>query len=46
MTKYKCWDCEKELINVDLPKEIQKKCPRDINGFLLIICKECGDNEE
>lgn len=40
--KYKCWDCEKEIENVDLPKEISDKCPRDLEGYKYIICTECG----
>ena len=44
--RYKCWDCEKEIENVQLSEESKKKCPRTLSEFLLIICNECIDNED
>lgn len=46
MERYKCWDCEKEVKNVNFDDERKKKCPRTMDGFLLIICKDCIDNED
>ncbi|MEQ2529173.1 hypothetical protein WMO40_21090 [Bacillaceae bacterium CLA-AA-H227] len=46
MEKYKCWDCEKEVENVNFDEETKKKCPKDKKGFLLIICNDCKNNED
>lgn len=47
MDKYKCWDCEKELGDLQFDEDKKKKMPRDaVEGFLYVICKECWDNDE
>jgi phage FluMu protein Com len=46
MDKYKCWDCEKEIEDVNFDEETKKKCPRDINGVYFIICNDCKDNDD
>lgn len=43
--KYKCWDCEKEMLNVVIPDDIKKKCPIDFKGYRLIICKDCAKSK-
>jgi DNA-directed RNA polymerase subunit RPC12/RpoP len=46
MEKYKCWDCHKEVKDVQLAEEIKKKCPKTMDGYFLIICDDCKDNED
>lgn len=44
--KYKCWDCDKELINVHFDEDTKKKLLIDMDGFLRILCIDCKDNED
>ena len=44
--RYQCWDCEKEIFGVTLGEETKLKMPLDAEGFRLLICKECGENEK
>jgi hypothetical protein len=46
MDKYRCWDCEKEIKNVNFDEETKKECHRDRDGAYFIICNECKDNED
>lgn len=47
MDKYICWDCEKEIENVNLDEETKAKCPRDVvTGVRYIICNDCKDKED
>lgn len=46
MEKYKCWDCKKEIKGVELDDKIKNKCPKTLDGFFLIICDNCMDNED
>lgn len=44
MDKYKCWDCEKVIRNLGFTNELKKKCPKDMDGYHLVICIDCYDN--
>jgi hypothetical protein len=46
MDKYKCWDCDKEVKDVHFDEETKKKCPKTMDGFMLLICNDCKDNED
>lgn len=44
-TKVICWDCE-NIINMELPEEVKRTTPRDLDGNHFIICYDCGNNED
>lgn len=41
-----CWDCEKDLGEIEMPEEIAKTAPRLNNGKKLVICKSCSEAED
>lgn len=41
--KYKCWDCHREIKDVNFDDETKKKCAVTPNGYLLIICNSCEE---
>lgn len=41
-----CWDCEKDLGEIEMPEEIAKTAPRLNNGKKLVICKTCSEAED
>jgi ribosomal protein S27E len=46
MDKYKCWDCRKEIKDVFFDEETKMKCLKTVDGFMLIICDDCKENED
>ena len=44
--RYKCWDCEKEIFDVLVDEENQKTLPMDMEGFRLLICRDCAEQED
>jgi len=43
---FMCWDCEKVLTDIATPKEDFEKMPISMDGYLMVICKECAKSDE
>ena len=46
INSYYCFDCDKDLGDLDFPDELKEKIPLSMNGKFAVICNECAENED
>lgn len=43
---FKCWDCEVEIVGLDITDEAYKNNPVSLTGYIMTICEECSQIED
>lgn len=43
---YTCWDCEKDLGDLNFDLEAKKRLPLTIDGKLSVLCSACFNKDE
>ena len=43
---FKCWDCEVEIVNLDIMDEAYKNNPVSLTGYIMTFCEECSQIED
>lgn len=43
---FQCWDCDKEIKDLNIDDENYKNNPISLNGYIQTICEECVKKED